>query len=203
MQIFGRVLSAGLLAGAMILLSGCESKKPAGSGQIPAAWDQPGATAVPGGDGSAPGWGDGSGAGDLPTQWGSGSGDSSIQGIDGVNPVHVDGFPVVVYFGFDTDRVTDAEMGKVAQVAGWINSQPGYILVIEGHCDERGTEEYNRALGERRAIAVENALAGHGVDLARIRTVSYGKDKPAVTGSGEEAWSKNRRAQLWVGTAAK
>ena len=102
-----------------------------------------------------------------------------------------------------TDRVTDAEMGKVAQVAGWINSQPGYILVVEGHCDERGTEEYNRALGERRAIAVENALASHGVDLARIRTVSYGEDKPAVTGSGEEVWSKNRRAQLWVGTAAK
>jgi len=202
----GRLLSAFLVLGVMVFLAGCESDKPAGSGNIPAAWDNPGTANVPGNGAGAPGWGDGSagtGAGDLPTEWGAGSTDDSILGIDGVRPIRVEGFPVVVYFGYDTDRVTEGEMGKIAQVAGWINSQPGYLLVIEGHCDERGTEEYNRALGERRAIAVENALTAHGVDLARIRTVSYGKDRPAVSGSGEAVWSKNRRAQLWVGKSTK
>ena len=203
MQSSGRFLSALLALGAVVLLAGCESDKPAGSGNIPAAWDNPGVANVPVGNTSAPGWGGGAGSGDLPTEWGAGSTDDSILGIDGVRPVRVEGFPVTVYFGYDTDRVTEAETGKIAQVAGWINSQPGYLLVVEGHCDERGTEEYNRALGERRAIAVENALAAHGVDLARIRTVSYGKDRPAETGTGEAVWSKNRRAQLWVGTATK
>ena len=92
-------------------------------------------------------------------------------------------------------------MGKIAEAAAFLKSNPNLVLVIEGHCDERGTEEYNRALGERRAIAVENKMREQGVDLASIRTVSYGEDKPAVTGSGESAWSQNRRAELWVGKA--
>jgi len=170
MMIFSRILGAGLLLGTMVLMSGCESDKPSGAGTIPAAWDVV------------------SGAG------------GDVDERTGVRRVNVEGFPVVVYFGYDTDRINASETPKLDQVAGYLKSQPNLVLVIEGHCDERGTEEYNRALGERRAIAVENMMASHGLDLARIRTVSYVEDKPAVAGSGEEAWSKNRRAELWVGT---
>ena len=113
--------------------------------------------------------------------------------------MEVAGFPKTLYFGFDTDRVNASEMAKVNEAAAYIKSNPGMVLVIEGHCDERGTEEYNRALGERRAIAVENKMRESNVDLANIRTVSYGEDKPAVTGNNESAWSQNRRAVLWVG----
>ena len=193
MMIFSRILGAGLLLGTMVLMSGCESDKPAGAGTIPAAWDEPDGTRVPG-SGNAPGWNTASN--ETPGDWGAGG---DVDERTGVRRVNVEGFPVVVYFGYDTDRINASETPKLDQVAGYLKSQPNLVLVIEGHCDERGTEEYNRALGERRAIAVENMMASHGLDLARIRTVSYGEDKPAVAGSGEEAWSKNRRAELWVG----
>ncbi len=70
---------------------------------------------------------------------------------------------------------------------------PNAKLLIEGHCDERGTEEYNRSLGERRALALREALAKDGVDAGRIRTISYGKDQPEDAGHDEAAWNKNRR----------
>lgn len=197
MMLLSRILGAGLLLGTVVLLSGCEGDKPAGAGTIPAAWDAPGATRVPG-DGNAPGWDTANN--ETPGTWGAGGNDGSIDERTGVRRVNVEGFPVTVYFGYDTDRITAAETPKVDQVAGYVKGQPKLVLVIEGHCDERGTEEYNRALGERRAIAVENSMAAHGIDLSRVRTVSYGKDKPAVAGTGEAAWSKNRRAELWVGT---
>lgn len=196
MMLLSRILSAGLLLGTVVLLSGCGGDKPAGAGTIPAAWDAPGAARVP--DGNAPGWD--TAKNETPGNWGAGGSDGSIDERTGVRRVNVEGFPVTVYFGYDTDRITAAEMPKVDQVAGYVKGQPKLVLVIEGHCDERGTEEYNRALGERRAIAVENSMVAHGLDLSRIRTVSYGKDKPAVAGTGEAVWSKNRRAELWVGT---
>ena len=70
---------------------------------------------------------------------------------------------------------------------------PSAAVQVEGHCDERGTEEYNRALGERRALAAREALIGLGIASDRVDTISYGEDKPAVPGHNESAWSKNRR----------
>jgi len=81
-------------------------------------------------------------------------------------------------------------------LATQIQKQPQCHFVIEGHCDERGTREYNLALGEKRASVVMSYLAALGVDPTRMQTVSYGKERPAVIGSSEEAWAQNRRAVM-------
>lgn len=78
--------------------------------------------------------------------------------------------------------------------AAFLNANPALTVTIEGHCDERGTREYNLALGERRATAARDFLLAQGVDAARIRTISYGKERPAVSGSNNASWAKNRRA---------
>ena len=78
--------------------------------------------------------------------------------------------------------------------AGFLNANPALTVTIEGHCDERGTREYNLALGERRAAAARDYLLAQGIDSARIRVISYGKERPVMVGSTEASWSKNRRA---------
>ena len=78
--------------------------------------------------------------------------------------------------------------------AAFLNSNPSLTVTIEGHCDERGTREYNLALGERRAAAARDYLLAQGVDPARIKVISYGKEKPVASGSNEESWAKNRRS---------
>jgi len=100
-----------------------------------------------------------------------------------------------VHFKFDSAVVQDSEQANVASVAQAL-SDPTLKLLIEGHCDERGTEEYNRALGERRALALREALAKVNVDPMRVKTISYGKDKPADPGHDESAWAKNRRGEF-------
>jgi peptidoglycan-associated lipoprotein len=101
-----------------------------------------------------------------------------------------------VHFKFDSAVVQDSEQSNISSVAAALTSDPGVKLLIEGNCDERGTEEYNRALGERRALALREALAKAGIDPARIRTISYGKDKPADPGHDESAFAKNRRGDF-------
>jgi peptidoglycan-associated lipoprotein len=101
-----------------------------------------------------------------------------------------------VYFDFDRSAVRPAEQSKVETVASFLKSNPANKLQIEGHCDERGTEEYNRALGERRAQSIREALVSLGVGAERIRTISYGEDKPAEPGHDEAAWSRNRRGEF-------
>jgi peptidoglycan-associated lipoprotein len=101
-----------------------------------------------------------------------------------------------VYFAYDSSVVRGSETANVQSVAEALSKDPSAKLLIEGHCDERGTEEYNRSLGERRALALRQALAKDGLDAARVRTISYGKDKPAVDGHDESAWSKNRRGEF-------
>ncbi len=98
-----------------------------------------------------------------------------------------------VLFAFDSDAVRSGEASKVSAVAAALQADGSARLLIEGHADERGTEEYNRALGERRALALRAELAAQGIDPNRVRTVSYGEDKPAVLGHDESAWSQNRR----------
>jgi peptidoglycan-associated lipoprotein len=101
-----------------------------------------------------------------------------------------------VHFAFDSAAVLSKEESKLIIVSEKLKSDPSAKLLIEGHCDERGTEEYNRSLGERRALALREALDHAGIDAGRIRTISYGKDKPADTGHDEAAWSKNRRGEF-------
>jgi peptidoglycan-associated lipoprotein len=101
-----------------------------------------------------------------------------------------------VHFAFDSAVVKDAEQAHVKAVADALTSDPNVKLMIEGNCDERGTEEYNRSLGERRALALREALAKLNIDPQRVRTISYGKDKPADPGHTEEAFSKNRRGDF-------
>ncbi len=100
-----------------------------------------------------------------------------------------------VYFGYDSNEVSGAEQSKISQVASAVRSS-GNTLIIAGFTDDRGTEEYNRGLGEKRAQAVREALISAGVDGSRIQTVSFGKEMPADPGSGETAWALNRRAEF-------
>jgi peptidoglycan-associated lipoprotein len=102
-----------------------------------------------------------------------------------------------VYFDYDSARVRPSELSKLEAVASFMKSHPG-TLVIEGHTDERGTAEYNRALGERRAGAIREQLARLGVDSGHVSTISYGKDKPADLGHDDTAHAKNRRAEFGV-----
>ena len=99
-----------------------------------------------------------------------------------------------VYFGFDSSELDADAQAIVNRQAAFLNVNPTMVIVIEGHADERGTREYNLALGDRRAVAVRDHLLAKGLNPARIRTVSYGKERPAVAGSNETSWLKNRRA---------
>ncbi len=101
-----------------------------------------------------------------------------------------------IHFAFDSAAIKKSEDANVSAVASSLSGNASDKLLIEGNCDERGTEEYNRALGERRALAAREALAKRGVSPDRIRTISYGKDKPTDPGHDDAAWAKNRRADF-------
>lgn len=97
---------------------------------------------------------------------------------------------------FDTDRfnVDTEDQATLQRQAQWFARYPNTRITVEGHADERGTREYNIALGERRATAARNYLVSQGIDARRVATISYGKERPAVLGSNEAAWSQNRRS---------
>lgn len=103
-----------------------------------------------------------------------------------------------VYFDFDKSSIRSSEQPKLSEVANYLRSNAANAVRVTGNCDERGTEEYNRSLGERRALAAREALVGMGISPDRIETVSYGEDKPAVQGHDESAYSKNRRDEFIV-----
>jgi peptidoglycan-associated lipoprotein len=98
-----------------------------------------------------------------------------------------------VFFGFDKSDLTPEARATLDRQAAWLNQYPRVTISIEGHADERGTREYNLALGERRADAVKKYLTARGVDANRVATISYGKERPQVLGSNEAAWAQNRR----------
>ena len=99
-----------------------------------------------------------------------------------------------VFFGFDSAELSAESKDTLDRQAAFLNVNPTLVVVVEGHADERGTREYNLALGDRRAVSVRDYLLAKGLNAARVRTVSYGKERPVVAGSTEEAWAKNRRA---------
>ncbi|MBA2434857.1 MAG: OmpA family protein [Chthoniobacterales bacterium] len=102
-----------------------------------------------------------------------------------------------IYFDFDSQTIRSSENGKIQQVASFLQ-QGSSQIIIAGFTDERGTAEYNRGLGERRAQSVREALIAMGADAQNIQTVSFGADMPADPSSNEEAWAKNRRAEIGV-----
>lgn len=100
------------------------------------------------------------------------------------------------FFAFDASTLDADAQAALQQSATWLRSRPEFRIRIEGHCDERGTEQYNLALGDRRAETAAAYLVTLGVDRSRIETVSYGEERPFETGSNEAAWAQNRRAHL-------
>ncbi len=164
--------------------TGCRSHKPYGVTPIPPGQGAqvgelpPGGT-LPGGEqaGSQPGAG--------PT--------ASLSGFDNMTQDRTTLASYTIHFAFDSAVIRDRDRANLQAIASYWNSNLSDKLQIEGNCDERGTEEYNRALGERRALAARQALAQMGVDPSRIRTISYGKDKPVNPAHNEAAWAENRR----------
>jgi peptidoglycan-associated lipoprotein len=173
-----------LILAVTVTAIGCK-KKPTGVTPLP-----PGSTGSSIGD---------SGLADLET--GGSLGDSEpmptdMTRLDNMNADAQALAPYTVYFGFDSSVVAGSELGKVDSVAGALIENPQNAVRIEGHCDERGTEGYNLALGERRALALRDALIAVGVDPNNIVTLSYGEEMPANPGHDEIAWSENRRGEF-------
>ncbi len=99
-----------------------------------------------------------------------------------------------VFFAYDSSSLSPTALKTLERQAGWLKKHSDVKVTVEGHCDERGTREYNLALGSRRANAAKNQLVKLGVASSRLSTISYGKERPAVTGSNSAAWAENRRA---------
>ena len=105
-----------------------------------------------------------------------------------------------VHFDYDKFSLKPEARAVLDKQAAWLSNYPAVTISIEGHCDERGTREYNLALGDRRANSVKDYLVALGISSHRIRTISYGKERPVALGSNEEAWAQNRRGVTKVNT---
>ncbi|MCM8825828.1 MAG: peptidoglycan-associated lipoprotein Pal, partial [Candidatus Omnitrophica bacterium] len=102
------------------------------------------------------------------------------------------------YFDFDRYNIKTSEQKKLKILAEYLRNNPEISILIEGHCDERGSDEYNLVLGEKRALSARSFLIGLGIAPARLYTISYGESKPVDPGHNEEAWAKNRRAEFKI-----
>ena len=103
-----------------------------------------------------------------------------------------------VYFDYDQSEIRSDAKPTLENISKWLGEHGGVQLMVEGHCDERGSNEYNLALGEQRALAVRRYIVGLGTEADRLHTVSYGEERPMDPGHNEEAWSKNRRSHFLV-----
>jgi peptidoglycan-associated lipoprotein len=108
-----------------------------------------------------------------------------------------------VHFDYDSSAVKSSEKSKVKAVADYLKGSSADAVKIQGHCDERGTAEYNRALGERRALALREELVRDGIDGTRVDTISFGADQPVDNGHSESAWKQNRRGVFILLTPPK
>ena len=186
------VFPLALALAATLATTGCK-RTPVKTTIIPGS--QPGM--VGGGDNNAgtlpPGGaisgGDGLGSGNVPP---GGGGTAGLDTFDGMIKDSATLAANTIHFAFDSAAIKKGEKDNLVAVASALKSSLNDKLLIEGNCDERGTDEYNRALGERRALAAREALAKLGVSADRIRTLSNGKDKPADPGHDESAFAKNR-----------
>ena len=103
-----------------------------------------------------------------------------------------------IFFEYDADELRDDARASLDAKIAILNANPGLRIRVAGHCDERGSDEYNIALGRRRAEAAKRYLTDRGIDASRIETASFGRERPAVQGASEEAWSKNRRDEFEI-----
>jgi peptidoglycan-associated lipoprotein len=217
-----RTLAVVVLFGASALLAGCP-KQPAPESQTgPAGQTGPGGQTVPGGPGGPGGVSGGGaaraggpGAGAVPGSVGArGTGSPGGQGPTGPGRAAVTGTtipalppprefvetPALRDITFDLDRyeIRPQDRAVLDGNAQWLKANAGALVLIEGHADERGTDEYNLALGERRARTVRDYLVSAGVDVSRITVVSYGEERPLCTERTEACWARNRRAHFLV-----
>ncbi|MBU8902160.1 MAG: OmpA family protein, partial [Victivallales bacterium] len=134
---------------------------------------------------------------EVSTAWTDDINTSTMSGLtkDGWQPIENVTLPTV-YFAYDRSAIGTSERHKLEQVAKYLKNNTTFGVIIEGHCDEKGSAEYNRALSERRAIVVKNYLVNSGISLNRIKTMSYGEDRLAEKADTEIAHAKNRRAEL-------
>lgn len=161
-----KILTSALLGVALIATAGCTKKPPVG---LQAPGDQPVTE------------GNGNGGGDA---------DTSPLNEQFRREVRSD----TIHFSFDQYDIDADARAILDSQANWLASHPNTRVTIEGHCDERGTREYNLALGDRRSNAAKNYLAARGISPSRITTISYGKERPIALGSDEASWAQNRRA---------
>lgn len=103
-----------------------------------------------------------------------------------------------VYFAFDANSLIQSELAKIETVANHLNANADQVVIVEGNCDERGSNEYNLSLGQLRAGSIQEYLIALGIAPSRIQTKSYGEEKPAVAGAGEEVWKLNRRGEFGI-----
>ena len=103
-----------------------------------------------------------------------------------------------VYFGFDASNLAPSELAKIEAVAQHLKDNADRVVIVEGNCDERGSNEYNLSLGDLRAISIRDYMATLGIASERMQTKSYGEEKPAVSGAGEDSWAKNRRGEFAI-----
>lgn len=127
----------------------------------------------------------------------SDSDSSSEAASDAMSDVDIGEPYVKIYFDYDQDALREDALSDLLKVSRLMKDNPKYTLLVEGHADERGTREYNLALSERRAKAVEDFLSASGVSSFNVEVVGYGEEKPVDNGSNESAWSQNRRAELF------
>lgn len=120
--------------------------------------------------------------------------------VEANDQIHGDGFLGDVYFEFDKATLTDATRSQLGKNADFLKSQDGedFVITIEGHCDERGTNDYNLALGDRRANSARDYLTSLGISGDRLKTISYGEERPQCEVSNEDCWQQNRRAYFRV-----
>ncbi|HSB63007.1 MAG TPA: peptidoglycan-associated lipoprotein Pal [Thermoanaerobaculia bacterium] len=176
-----RPLLPGVLAAACLLAAACSSKPPAQVAVPPT----PTPTVVSLGPTPAP----------TPVPTPAAAEDTLPTSVDEINRR---GYLKDAFFDFDRSEIRTSERDALAGDATWLRAHPGIRVRIEGHCDERGTADYNMALGERRAAAVQEYLASLGVDASRTHTISYGKERPFALGHDEAAWAQNRRGHFVV-----
>lgn len=122
---------------------------------------------------------------------------SVLPGREGMMDIAAGQFEAV-YFEYDSPQLNPSEQGKIDAAVAYLQANATHGVVIEGNCDERGSNEYNLALGERRALAVRAAMISAGIDGARVQTRSYGEERPVAFGHDESSWSLNRRAEFVI-----
>ena len=189
------------ILGALLVLTACESTpwdaaSSSGMGAVSGAQGYGNGMGGPGGVGSsALGAG---GAGGMGGAGGAMNGRTNVPGGPGSQQDLAANVGDRVFFGYDQVDLTAEARATLDRQAQWLKQYGNVSVTIEGHSDERGTREYNLALGDRRASATKNYLVARGISPNRIATLSYGKERPAIGASGEQAWAQNRRAVTMV-----